>query len=455
MEEERGKETHILTIPIPAQGHVNPMLQLSKRLASKRLKVTLVTTTSSPLTIRDLAETSSIKIETISDGFDALVTLENFDEYIECFRVVFPQSLAKLLEKLAYSGSPVKFIVYDSHIPWMLDVARGFGLDGAPFFTQPWAVNAIYYHFDHGKLQFPVKGSVVSLPSMPPLGIDDLPSFISEPGSYPSCLNSVLNQFSNIHEPKWILCNTFLELEEKVVNFMASKCPIKTIGPTIPSFYLDKRLQNDNDYGLSLFKPMTETCKTWLDSKEIHSVVYVSFGSLAALGEEQMEEIAWGLKKSNFFFLWVVREPEFAKLPRNFPEETFEKGLVVSWSPQLEVLAHKSVGCFLTHCGWNSTLEALSLGVPMVAMPQWTDQTTNAKFVEDVWQVGFRVRANEKMIVTREEIEICIKEVMEGERSNNIRRNTEKWKKLAKEAIDEGGSSDKNLKEFVTQLLSG
>ncbi|XP_044498484.1 mogroside IE synthase-like [Mangifera indica] len=452
MEEERGKETHILTIPIPAQGHVNPMLQLSKRLASKRVKVTLVTTTSSPLTIQDLAETTSIKIETISDGFDALVTFENFDEYIECFRVVCPQSLAKLVEKLAYSGSPVKFIVYDSHIPWMLDVARGFGLDGAPFFTQPWAVNAIYYHFHQGKLEFPVKGSVVSLPSMPPLGIDDLPSFLSEPGSYPSCLNLVLNQFSNIHEPKWILCNTFLELEDEVVNFMASKCPIKTIGPTIPSFYLDKRLKNDNDYGLSLFKPKTETCKTWLDSKEISSVVYVSFGSLAALGEEQMEEIAWGLTRSNFFFLWVVREIEFEKLPKNFLEETSKKGLVVSWSPQLEVLAHKSVGCFLTHCGWNSTLEALSLGVPMVAMPQWTDQTTNAKFVEDVWEVGVRVRPYEKRIVTREEIEICIKEVMEGERSKNIRKNTEKWKKIAKEAVDKGGSSDKNLEEFVTQL---
>ncbi|XP_044500872.1 mogroside IE synthase-like [Mangifera indica] len=384
MEEERGKETQILTIPFRGQGHINPMLQLSKLLASKRLKVTLVTTISTPLTTQGSAETTSIKIEAISDGFDAGVTLQNYDEYIERFRVVFPQSLAKLVEKLAYSASPVKFIVYDLHIPWMLDVARGFGLDGAPFFTRCSAVNAVYYHVHHGALEFPVKGSVVSLPSMPPLGFDHLPSFISEPGSYPSFLNSISNQFSNIHEPKWTLCNTFLELEDEVVNSMASECPIKTIGPTIPSIYLDKRLQNDNGYGLSLFKPKTETCKTWLDSKEINSVVYVSSGSLATLGEEQMVEMAWGLKRSNFFFLWVVRESEFEKLPKNFLEETSEKGLVVSWSPQLEVLAHKSVRCFLTHCGWNSKLEALSLGVPMVAMPQWTDQTTNAKFIEDV-----------------------------------------------------------------------
>ena len=233
---------------------------------------------------------------------------------------------------------------------------------------------------------------------------------------------------------------------------MASKLPVKTIGPTIPSMYLDKRLQDDKDYGLSLFKP-SNTCMTWLDSKETGSVVYVSFGSLAALEKEQMEEIAWGLKRSNCYFLWSVRESESGKLPSNFSDETSEKGLVVSWSPQLEVLAHKSVGCFMTHCGWNSTLEALSLGVPMVAMPQWLDQTTNAKFVADVWQVGVRTGANERGIVTQEEIEVCIREVMEGERSKDIRRNSEKWKELAKEAVDDGGSSERNIDEFVAKLV--
>ncbi|KAJ9173970.1 hypothetical protein P3X46_017052 [Hevea brasiliensis] len=128
-------------------------------------------------------------------------------------------------------------------------------------------------------------------------------------------------------------------------------------------------------------------------------------------------------------------------------------GLVVTWSPQLEVLAHKSVGCFLTHCGWNSILEALSLGVPMVAMPQWSDQPTNAKFVTDVWQVGVKVKADEYGIVTKEEIERCVREVMEGEKGNEIRKNSEKWKKLACMAVDEGGKSDKNIEEFVTKLV--
>jgi pathogen-inducible salicylic acid glucosyltransferase len=189
----------------------------------------------------------------------------------------------------------------------------------------------------------------------------------------------------------------------------------------------------------------------WLDTKEIGYVVFASFGSLADLREEQMEELSLGLKNSNCYFLWVVRESEEKKLPDNFLEETTEKGLVVTWCPQLDVLAHKAIGCFMTHCGWNSTLEALSLGVPMVAMPQWTDQPTNAKFIADVWKVGIRIKLNEKGIATREEIELCIREVMEGERGKEMKKNSLRWKELAIKAVDEGGSSNKNI-EFVAKL---
>ena len=151
---------------------------------------------------------------------------------------------------------------------------------------------------------------------------------------------------------------------------MTSRSPVKTIGPTISSIYLDKQLEDDKKYGLNLFKPDADACMKWLDKMETGSVIYAAFGSLIALGEEQMEELTLGLKNSNCHFLWVVRETEQKKLPINFLHEKSEKGLVVSWCPQLEVLARKAIGCFMTHCGWNSTLEALSLGVPMVAMPQ-------------------------------------------------------------------------------------
>ncbi|KAI7983142.1 UDP-glycosyltransferase 74E2 [Camellia lanceoleosa] len=216
--------------------------------------------------------------------------------------------------------------------------------------------------------------------------------------------------------------------------------------------FLDKRLQDDTEYGLSIFKPNTGTCMNWLEERPNGSVVYVSFGSLAELGVDQMEELAWGLGDSNYHFLWVVMSKEEAKLPKDFARETSEKGLVASWCPQLQVLAHKAVGCFVTHSGWNSTSEALSLGVPMVAMPKWTDQSTNAKYVMDVWRMGLRVRCNDKGIVRREEIEHCVREVMEGERGKEMKRNAIKWSELAKEAVGEGGSSDRSIHEFVAKL---
>ncbi|KAL7247090.1 hypothetical protein ACSBR2_002076 [Camellia fascicularis] len=216
--------------------------------------------------------------------------------------------------------------------------------------------------------------------------------------------------------------------------------------------YLDKRLQDDKEYGFSIFNPKIDACKKWLDQRSNGSVVYVSFGSLAQLGVDQMEEIAWSLKNSNYYFLWVVKATEQPKLPKNFMAETVLNGLVVSWCPQLDVLAHRAIGGFVTHSGWNSTLEALSLGVPMVAMPQWTDQTTNAKYVMDVWGMGVRAQCDERGMVRREEVEGCIREVMEGERWKEIRRNATKWGELEIEAVDEGGSSDKNIDEFVAKL---
>ncbi|GMY32882.1 UDP-glycosyltransferase 74E2-like [Fagus crenata] len=446
------RETHVLVIPYPIQGHINPMLQFSKRLASKGVRVTLVTTS----TIRksmQAVRASSVNIEIISDGSDEDENLETLIATLERFKVTVSKTLAEFIEKQNSSKYPPKVLVYDCNMPWALDVAKKYGLDGAPFFTQSCAVNVIYYHLLQGTIKLPLEGPTVSLPSLPTLAMNDLSSFLSDPGSYPVLLNLALEQFSNFQEAKWIFFSSCKDFEHEVVNWMASQqWPVKTIGPTIPSMYLDKRLEDDKEYGLHLFKPDVDACMKWLNTKETGSVVYTSFGSLASLGEVQMKELTWGLRNSNCYFLWVVREPEQKKLPDNFLEETTEKGLVVSWCPQLEVLTHKAVGSFMTHCGWNSTLEALSLGVPMVAMPQWTDQTTNAKFTVDVWKVGVRIKLDEHGIATKEEIELCIREVMEGERGKEMKKNSVRWKELAKEAVDEGGSSDKHIEEFVAKL---
>ncbi|KAA8527227.1 hypothetical protein F0562_034676 [Nyssa sinensis] len=447
---------HVMMLPFPAQGHISPMLQFAKRLASKGLKITLVTPSFMSKYLRaEGGSASNVTVETLSIGFDEVPTIENADEFMKHFQVMGSQSLAGLIEQYRSSscGEAVKCLVYDPAIPWALDVAKRLAICGAAFFTQSCAVFNIYYHYHHHHHHHQVFNQNIHVHGMPILlELQDLPSFLYVLGSYQTLKDQVLNTFSNYWDADWRFFNTFDNLEIEVVKWMSSQWSIKTIGPTVPSMFLDKRIEDDTDYGVTLCKPNPEAsnCIKWLETKETASVVYVAFGSLATLGEEQMEELAWGLNSSNTHFLWVVRASEETKLPPNFVGQN--KGLVVNWCPQLEVLAHQAVGCFVTHCGWNSTLEALSLGVPMVAMPIWTDQTTNAKFIADVWQVGIRVKVNEKGIVTRQEIELCIREVMEGERGNELRKNLIQWKELAKEAVDEGGSSDKNIDEFIAEL---
>ncbi|KAI6696026.1 hypothetical protein NL676_023736 [Syzygium grande] len=469
MEEQKNerilKLAHVLVLTYPVQGHMNPMVEFSKRLASKGLNVAFIVPISEPSkTLHSINHaTSSIKIEHISDGFEGVDTDElSLDVYFKLFKVSVIKSLTNFIEQHQSSqDNPAKVLVYDSVMPWALDLAIQHGMHGASFFTQSCVVSAIYW-VHRGTVKLPLEdsqgqGHVSVPPVISNLSLNDLPSFVADVDAYPALVKLVLDQFSNVMRAKWLLFNTFTELELEVVKWMGSQWPALTVGPTIPSMYLDKRIGDDKDYGLSLIKPNdAETCINWLDSKDADSVVYISFGSLASLGEEQMEEIAVGLKRMKSNFLWVVRESEEKKLPCNFMQDMElldDKGLVVKWCNQLQVLSHGSVGCFMTHCGWNSTMEGVSLGVPMVVMPQWTDQPTNAAFIAEVWKVGLRVKANEKGIVTGEEIESCINEVMGGERGKQIKENSLKWREMARIAMKEGGSSENNIRDFTKNIV--
>ncbi|KAF5951096.1 hypothetical protein HYC85_013089 [Camellia sinensis] len=140
----------------------------------------------------------------------------------------------------------------------------------------------------------------------------------------------------------------------------------------------------------------------------------------------------------------------------SYMEELEQQGMIVPWCSQLEVLSHSSLGCFVTHCGWNSMLESLPSGVPVVAVPRWSDQGTNAKMMAEVWGTGVRVKANEEGIVESEEVKRCIEKVMGGEeRGEEMRRIAKKWKELTREAVKEGGSSDLNIKAFVKEIEGG
>ncbi|CAL9125988.1 unnamed protein product [Musa textilis] len=455
----------VLLLPYPSQGHLNPMLQFGKRLAAHGLLVTLAATRFILGSSRP--EPGPVRFAAISDGFDAtgFAGAGSAQAYLGRFELVGSETLESLLRSEAAAGRPVRLLVFDAFLPWAGDVGRRLGAATAAFFTQSSAVDALYYHVWERRLCPPVQAEV-ELPGLPRLTPRDLPLYLVElVTAYPAYMDMVMNQFKCLEKADEILINSFYELEPEVPSHMffftsttlrteTAACGAKTVGPTVPSKYLDDRLPFDSHYGLNLFTPAAAPCMRWLDSKPPASVVYVSFGSMAVLGPEQTAELAFGISDSGKDFLWVVRSSETGKLPRGFAEGFAERGLVVSWSPQTEVLAHPAVGCFLTHCGWNSTAEGLSLGVPMVAMPQWTDQLTNAKYVEDVWGVGVRVREDEKGLVRREEVERCVREVLEGGRREEMRRNAAKWRERAKAAVGKDGSSDKNVVELIAKYCT-
>ncbi|XP_028765437.1 UDP-glycosyltransferase 74F2-like isoform X1 [Neltuma alba] len=455
----KQQKAHCLLVSYPSQGHINPMLQFCKRLEYHKVKATLVTTRSfwKQASITEATISDSIALEAISDGYDegADQDVKNSKIYVERFWKVGPVTLSELLHKLFNSDLPVDCVIYDSFLPWVLDVAKKFGLVAAAFLTQPCFVNSVYFHLHQGILKLPIKKETkILLPALPELEPPDLPSFLYlQYGMYPIFWDLVVDTFDNIGKADWLLPNTVYELEPEAVDLMRRMWPVKTIGPTVPSMFLDKKIQDDQDYGISMFKPENDLCMNWLHHKPKASVIYVSFGSLANLSEDQMEEIAWGLTQTENYFLWVVRESEQVKLPNNIREiVSADKGLIVTWCPQLKVLSHEAVGCFVTHCGWNSTLEALSSGVPMIGFPQWTDQTTNLKYIVDVWKVGIRALVDEKGILRRETVRNCIKEVMGSEKGKEMKNNAIKWMSVVKSSMEEGGSSDKNIEEFITMI---
>ncbi|KAJ1254819.1 hypothetical protein BS78_K321600 [Paspalum vaginatum] len=445
---------HVLLLPFPGmQGHANPMLQLGHRLAYHGLRPTLVV--SRHVLSTTAASTSCpFPVAAISDGFDAggISSCPDTAEYVRRMEAAGSETLARLLAAEARAGRPVRVLVYDSHLPWARRVARGTGVAAAAFFTQMCAVDLIYGEVWAGRVATPLaEGSALRGRLGVELGPGDVPPFMAAPQWYPAFTESALSQFDGLEHAGDVLVNSFRDLEPTEADYLESTWRAMTIGPTLPSFCLDDgRLPSNRTYGFNLFSSSAAPCMEWLDKQEPCSVVLASYGTVANLDAAQLEELGHGLCDSSKSFVWVLRSDEAEKLSEELCGKCKDRGLIVPFFPQLEVLAHKATGCFLTHCGWNSMIESIVTGVPMVGMPQWADQPTTAKYVESAWRIGLRMR---KGSVKREEVERCIREVMDGEMKQEYRRKAAQWMQKAKEAMQEGGSSDKNIAEFATKYL--
>lgn len=406
-----------------------------------------------------------------SDGYDDGFKADEHDSqhYMSEIKSRGSKTLKDIILKSSDEGRPVTSLVYSLLLPWAAKVAREFHIPCALLWIQPATVLDIYYYYFNG-YEDAIKGSTndpnwcIQLPRLPLLKSQDLPSFLlssSNEEKYSFALPTFKEQLDtlDVEENPKVLVNTFDALEPKELKAI-EKYNLIGIGPLIPSTFLDGKDPLDSSFGGDLFQKSNDYIE-WLNSKANSSVVYISFGSLLNLSKNQKEEIAKGLIEIKKPFLWVIRDQENGKGDEKEEKlscmmELEKQGKIVPWCSQLEVLTHPSIGCFVSHCGWNSTLESLSSGVPVVAFPHWTDQGTNAKLIEDVWKTGVRLKKNEDGVVESEEIKRCIEMVMDGgEKGEEMRRNAQKWKELAREAVKEGGSSEMNLKAFVQEVGKG
>ncbi|XP_027903564.1 UDP-glycosyltransferase 75C1-like [Vigna unguiculata] len=457
-------QQHFLLVTYPIQGHINPSLQYAKRLAAIGVHVTFATSVYLHRRMLNKPTVPGLSFVTFSDGYDdGYKTTDDthVGSYMAELKRRGSEFLGNIITSTKKEGKPFTCVTYTLMLPWVAKLAREFRIPGVLLWIQAATVLDIYYHYFHEYREYinmvhTSENPIIELPGLPfPLATRDIPSFLLPSNIYSFAIPSLEEHFKLFDEetnPR-VLVNTFQDLEPEALKAI-DKLTMISIGPLVPSAFLDGKDPTDTSFGGDIFHGSNDYVE-WLDSKPALSVVYVSFGTLAVLGQRQMEEVARALLDSGYPFLWVIREPngKQEKLQElSCRKELEQRGKIVTWCSQLEVLSHGSLGCFLTHFGWNSTMESLSSGVPMVGFPQWTDQGTNAKLVEDVWKTGVRVdgKANAEGIVEGVEIRKCLEVVMgSGGKGEELRRNAEKWKRLAKEAVKEGGSSDRNMRTFL------
>nr|QSB46668.1 glycosyltransferase [Rubia yunnanensis] len=458
------EKCHFLIVTFPAQGHINPTLQFSKSLAKSGVKVTFSTSLSAVQRMEktECSLPENLTIVPFSDGYDGgWATVDDFSEYYSSIVFIGSQSLEKIIREQESEGHPITHAVYSTMMSWVGELIRSLSIPSTLLWIQPAALFDIYYHYFHGYDKIIAESdetdSVVELPGLPLLNSRDLPSFVlkSSPGIYNFALSALKWHFEILDKDEdrrpTVLVNSFDALEPGPLHAI-EKIRFVPVGPLLPSAYLDRRDPLDASFGGDLLQSRSDYGE-WLNSKEAESVVYVAFGSYSDIPLKQLEEVAEGLLKSKRPFLWVMRKsPKGETLVEKLScrKELEKEGVIVEWCSQVEVLSHTSVGCFVSHCGWNSIMESLVCGVPVVGVPQWADQATNAKLIEDVWMTGIRALPSAKDgIVEAQEIRKCLDVVLSGEK---MKVNAKKWRDLAVEAAKVGGSSHLNLMGFVKEL---
>ncbi|CAI0449573.1 unnamed protein product [Linum tenue] len=465
--ETQQQKPHAVLLPFPAQGHVNPFMQLAKLLHSEGFHITFVNTehnhrrlvrTRGPEAVKGLPD---FQFEAIPDGLPQSDKDATQDPPALCYAAqnYCLQPFMELMEKLRSSTPqlpPVTCIVSDGIMTFGIEAAELLRVQHASFWTASACGLVGYLQFDElvARGIFPIKDSPLDwIQGMSNIRLKDLPSFATSTDAEDVIFHFLRIEARSCLKSSAIIFNTFDEFEEQTLATIRKDYPrqIYTVGPLVSlggEEMSEPAVTASRTISSNMWKEDLK-CVEWLDQREPRSVVYVNYGSITVMSDEHLKEFAWGLAESKRPFLWIVR-PDIlrggsAVLPPEFLEEIETRGCLASWCIQQEVLSHPSVGVFLTHCGWNSMIESVSVGIPVICWPFFAEQQTNCRYACSEWGIGLEVSAD----VKRKEVADVIEEMMSGETGKVVKHKAVEWKKQAKESVGVEGLSFSNFGRFV------
>ncbi|XP_066353744.1 UDP-glycosyltransferase 83A1-like [Miscanthus floridulus] len=460
---------HALVIPYPAQGHVIPLLELAHALVDRGFTVTFANSEFNHRRVVAAATESSlldrssrIRLVAVPDGMEPG---EDRNNLVRLTLLMAEHMAPRVEDLIRRSGSdaegdgPITCVVADYNLGmWALDVARRTGVKSAAIWPASAAVLASLLSIDklvQDNIIDPEDGSALSQgtfqlsPDMPVMQTAHLAwNCIGIQHGQAAMFRCLIASVRAVDKCDFILCNSFHGAEQATFARFPQILPV---GP-----FLTGERKKAAVVG-HFWRPEDDACMSWLDKQPARSVVYVAFGSFTMFDTRQFRELALGLELSGRPFLWVVRPDivlggDVHDYPEGFVDRVggaSGRGMVVAWSPQQRVLSHPSVACFVSHCGWNSTMEGVRNGLPFLAWPYFADQFVNQVYICDVWKVGLRAEADESGVITKEHIAGRVEELMSDA---GMRERVEAMKKVAHESINHGGSSHRNFDMFIEAI---
>jgi len=482
MDSQPHHQLNVTFLPFPSPGHINPMIDTARLFAKHGVNVTIITTPANALPFQKLIDSD------FSLGYHIRTQLVPFPaaqvglpEGVESMKdATSLQLLGRITHGISMLKSPIEVLLQDLHpdcivsdmfYPWTVESAAKLGIPRIFFYSSSYlsdcGIHSIRRHKPHERLvsdtdKFTIPGFPHRI-EMTPLQLAKWERVDGVPDSFVEMFESEKRSYGALY-------NSFHELESEYEQLHRSIVGVKSwsIGPVSAGVNKEDGQKVEREHKEEL--PEEPEWLTWLNTQQSESVIYVNFGSLTRLPHAQLVELADGLENSGHSFIWVTRKKDGTENEDSFLQE-FEKkmkekkkGFIIwNWAPQQLILDHPAVGGIVTHCGWNSILESLSAGLPMITWPMFAEQFYNERLVVDVLKIGVAVGAKENKfwafrdendVVGREEIAKAVVQLMEKEEGGKLRMRARKLSDASKKTIEKGGDSYNNLIQLIEELKS-